>query len=155
MSIYNFGSIKSPSHLYHERMTKFPNNLRHYRETAKLSQESLAKLVGRTKDAVSKWERGERKLTIEEARRLAPHLGVSAGQIADDVQDNYTADEELMEHAAKAILSAAKVMGMRIDLAVAMACTVKLYNHVKEFRRRGENITPTESSAALILKSVV
>lgn len=117
-----------------------------------MSQEQLGERVGRTKDTISKWERGERKLKLEEARKIAIVLGVSMNQIADDIDSGTSIDEELMRKAAEAIQEAARVLRINLDMAHAMVYTVRLYNHVMKYRRRGEETEPTVSNAELILQ---
>ncbi len=60
---------------------KFPNNLRKFREAAKLSQPELAALAQTNVQNVSRIERGERELSKKWADLFAPHLGVSAERL--------------------------------------------------------------------------
>ncbi len=55
-------------------------NIRACRERAKLSQEKLAELVGVSRQAVTKWEKGQSEPNCENLLRLAEVLGV---QVAD------------------------------------------------------------------------
>lgn len=144
----------NPSCVYTNGMQKYPNKVRHFRVLADMSQEQLGNKVGRTKDAISKWERGERKLKMEEARRLATALNVSVGQLADDVGNMYGADDDLMQKSVDAIQEAAKSIGARLTLSQAMTYTVELYNHVLQYRRKGINTAPDEAMAALVLKQI-
>lgn len=50
--------------------------LRKARENAGLSQERLAELAGTSQPQINKLEHGQRKLTLDWAVRLAPHLGI-------------------------------------------------------------------------------
>lgn len=134
-------------------MKKFPNRVRHYREARGISQEKLGSIVGKTKDTISKWERGKRKLKMDEAKKLAVALGVSVSEIADEVEGiHYKADENLMQQCAEAIVAAAQDIGTKLNMAQAIAYTTLLYNHVMEYRGKGKNADPDESMAALILK---
>ena len=59
----------------------FAERLKEARKTAKLSQEALAKIVGRTKSTVSRWESGERNPQMLEIVALEKVLGVSAHEL--------------------------------------------------------------------------
>ena len=63
-----------------EKIT-FAERLKEARKTAKLSQEALAKKVGRTKSTVSRWESGERNPQMLEIVELEKALGVSAHKL--------------------------------------------------------------------------
>lgn len=56
----------------------FSERLKEARKVAKLSQEALAKKVGRTKSTISRWESGERNPQMLELVELEKALGVSA-----------------------------------------------------------------------------
>lgn len=155
LSIYNLGSIPKIHPVYTLGMEKLPNKIRHYRLKLSMSQQSLGNSIGKKKDTISKWERGERKLKLEEAIKVSHVLGITIGDIAGEIEGNlYEADEELMKLSAEAIQGAATSSGKKISLPEAMAYTVQLYNHVIDYRKKGENIFPNEAMAALILKSV-
>lgn len=54
-------------------MSKVNENIRLYRKKNKLSQSDLAKLLGKTKNVISNWERGDnspRADTLEEICRI-------------------------------------------------------------------------------------
>lgn len=55
----------------------FGQRLRQARERAGLSQEELARLVGKDQTAISEYERGKRKITITDLPPLANILNVS------------------------------------------------------------------------------
>lgn len=57
---------------------KFAERLREARKTAKLSQEALAKRIGRTKSTISRWESGERNPKMFEMVELEKTLGIPA-----------------------------------------------------------------------------
>ena len=52
------------------------NNIKLYRERAKLTHQQLADLVGTSNQMIGYLERGERQLTVKWMERLAPALGV-------------------------------------------------------------------------------
>lgn len=56
----------------------FAERLREARKTAKLSQEALAKRIGRTKSTISRWESGERNPKMFEMVELEKILGIPA-----------------------------------------------------------------------------
>lgn len=56
----------------------FAERLREARKAAKLSQEALAKRIGRTKSTISRWESGERNPKMFEMVELEKTLGVPA-----------------------------------------------------------------------------
>lgn len=56
----------------------FAERLREARKAAKLSQEALAKKIGRTKSTISRWESGERNPKMFEMVELEKILGIPA-----------------------------------------------------------------------------
>lgn len=56
----------------------FAERLKEARKSAKLSQDALAKKIGRTKSTISRWESGERNPKMFEMVELENALGVSA-----------------------------------------------------------------------------
>ena len=56
----------------------FAQRLREARKAAKLSQEALAKKIGRTKSTISRWESGERNPKMFEMVELEKTLGIPA-----------------------------------------------------------------------------
>lgn len=59
-------------------VARFPNTIREYRLKAGLSQRKLAALLGRSKDAVSSWERGLNLPSVPLLMRMAKILGTLA-----------------------------------------------------------------------------
>lgn len=57
---------------------KFPNAIREYRLKAGLSQRSLARLLGRGRNAVSSWERGLTRPDVTLGVRMAKILATLA-----------------------------------------------------------------------------
>jgi transcriptional regulator with XRE-family HTH domain len=55
---------------------EYMNQIRHFREQLKLTQEQLAEKTNTTAQHISRLERSERRLTVTWMRRLAPALGV-------------------------------------------------------------------------------
>ena len=50
---------------------KISRNVRNYRITHEISQESLGKYLNLAKQAISRMENGQRKITIEELEKIA------------------------------------------------------------------------------------
>ncbi|MCC6653003.1 MAG: helix-turn-helix transcriptional regulator [Candidatus Eisenbacteria bacterium] len=69
-----------PSH----RAVRFPNAIREYRLKAGLSQRKLAAMLGRSKDAVSSWERGQNLPSIPLLMRMAKILDTLAESLYHD-----------------------------------------------------------------------
>ena len=57
---------------------RFPNHIREYRLRAGLSQRSLARHVGRGRNAVSSWERGQTLPSVPNLMLMAKVLGTLA-----------------------------------------------------------------------------
>lgn len=51
--------------------------LRQIRENAGMSQQKLATLAGMVQPMINRFETGERKITVDHARKLAPALGIA------------------------------------------------------------------------------
>ena len=76
---------------------RYPNQIRRYRIQVGLSQKALGRKLGRTRNAVSSWERGQtfpRGITI---LRLAKHLDTLVETLYWDL---YAADRFFEEDAA-------------------------------------------------------
>lgn len=118
-----------------------------------MSQESLGKAVGRTKDTISKWERGDRKLKMDEAGKLARVLHTSIGNLVDEIEPiHYQANDDIMLKSADAVTKAAAKLKIKLPLREAMTYTLRLYNLVMESKGNGDAIEPSETIAVLILK---
>ena len=63
---------------------RFPNTIREYRLKAGLSQRKLATMLGRSKDAVSSWERGLNLPSVPQLMRMAKILGTLAESLYHD-----------------------------------------------------------------------
>ena len=154
LSIYNYASTTRRLPVYNRRMDKAPNNIRTLRLARNLSQETLGKAIGRKKDTISKWERGERGLKMAEAEKLARVLGVSVSDLAIANEDSpvlYHVDEELMSRSCKALISAFKDMNKPINPETLGYLTSKLYNEIVALRRTEENAEPTQYIAAIMI----
>lgn len=69
--------------------------LKKYRKERNLTQAALAELAGTSQPQIRRLENGERQLSSEWAKRLAPHLGVSAVQLMFPEQEGETSDTSL------------------------------------------------------------
>lgn len=61
--------------------TKFPENLKKFRIKAGLTQEELAKQLGKTKNVISNWERGENRPDAETIAKICAILNVTPNEI--------------------------------------------------------------------------
>ena len=62
-----------------------PHPLREYRVRESLTQDHLARLLGVSKAAVSRWENGERKPDQQACRNIAKKIGISAEELRPDL----------------------------------------------------------------------
>lgn len=72
---------------------RFPNTIREYRLKAGLSQRKLASMLGRSKDAVSSWERGLNLPNVPMLMRMAKILGTLAESLYRDFYDTFRPEE--------------------------------------------------------------
>lgn len=72
---------------------RFPNTIREYRLKAGLSQRKLAALLGRSKDAVSSWERGLNLPSVPLLMRMAKILGTLAESLYRKFYETFPNDE--------------------------------------------------------------
>lgn len=72
---------------------RFPNRIREYRIKAGLSQRSLARLLGRGRNAVSSWERGQTLPNVPKLMLLAKVLATLAESLYIDYYCTRTRDE--------------------------------------------------------------
>lgn len=61
--------------------TKFPENLKKFRIKAGLTQEELAKKLGKTKNVISNWERGENRPDAETIAKICAILNVTPNEL--------------------------------------------------------------------------
>jgi putative transcriptional regulator len=74
-------------------VVRFPNSIREYRLKAGLSQRKLASLLGRSKDAVSSWERGLNLPSVTLLMRMAKILGTLAESLYREFYVTFRSDE--------------------------------------------------------------
>lgn len=77
---------------------RFPNTIREYRLKAGLSQRKLAAMLGRSKDAVSSWERGQNLPSVPLLMRMAKILGTLAESLYHDYYAAFSQDEGAPTH---------------------------------------------------------
>lgn len=58
-----------------------PNNLRRVMERAGKGVSSLAEQIGTNRQNVTRWAKGQRKLTVPWAKKIAPHLNSTASEL--------------------------------------------------------------------------
>lgn len=61
--------------------TKLPENLKKFRIKAGLTQEELAKKLGKTKNVISNWERGENRPDAETIAKICAILKVTPNEM--------------------------------------------------------------------------
>lgn len=74
----------SISHRFGDKPRMAVNRLREFREARKLSQARLGDLAGTSSQQIDRLEKAQRKLTVQWAEKLAPHLGVEPLDIFTD-----------------------------------------------------------------------
>lgn len=79
-----------PQFGYRGQMTKqaYSNSLGACMKIAGLTDPQLAERVGTTKQTIFKLRHGERKLTVQWAKKLAPHLGMNWERLVQDPRLN-------------------------------------------------------------------
>lgn len=60
---------------------KIGRKLRHLREQAGMSQTKLASLAGMVQPMINRFETAERKINVEQAKKLAPVLGIAPADL--------------------------------------------------------------------------
>jgi transcriptional regulator with XRE-family HTH domain len=73
---------------------RFPNAIREYRLKAGLSQRKLAAMLGRSKDAVSSWERGLNLPSVPLLMRMAKILDTLAEALYRDYYRRFPKSQE-------------------------------------------------------------
>lgn len=75
-------AIVSPmaSRVFPKRQPKI--TIAQFRKRRKMSQERLAEEIGTTKGSISRWEKGERDITLNALAAIAETLGCSIGDLA-------------------------------------------------------------------------
>jgi len=97
----------------------YPNRLAVCMKIAKMTDPGLAKLANTTKQQIFKLRRGERNLTVQWAKRLAPHLGgISWQELVDESStpadqtrtDLLATIDAMNDEQRQALLTVAKVL---------------------------------------------
>jgi len=79
-------------------MDSFGKKLRECRETKKISQSELARLLNTNHSIIGKYERDEVKPTIDVVKKLADTLDTTAGYLLGETQDaNLLKDPDMMK----------------------------------------------------------
>jgi len=65
----------------------FGKKLREARESKKISQQDLAKLIGSVHTVIGRYERDEMKPSIDVVKRLADELGTTVGYLLGETED--------------------------------------------------------------------
>jgi transcriptional regulator with XRE-family HTH domain len=73
---------------------KFGEKISKLKKTKKMSQIELAKITGISRDAISKYERGDVSPSVEYAKRIAEALGVSLDYLVSDSEQEEALDNE-------------------------------------------------------------
>lgn len=78
------GAARPPEQASDPQAAQPPNRLREWRKDAGLSLEELAFRVGSTTATLSRYERGQRSMTLDLLVQLAPHLGCKPADLLPD-----------------------------------------------------------------------
>lgn len=83
------------------------NKIRAYRKNKKLKQSELAEMVGTTTASVSRWERGEVQIPLEQAKNVAKALDVDLRDLLDISTSHVLRklDEDTVSHFADVAIS--------------------------------------------------
>ena len=76
---------------------KLAEKISKLKKQKKLSQSKLAAITGISRDAISKYERGDVIPSVEYARRLADALGVSLDYLTSDREEEQAIDHESLK----------------------------------------------------------
>jgi transcriptional regulator with XRE-family HTH domain len=76
--------------IYSTEYQSFLRILRQVREEAELSQQELARRLGRTQSFVSKCERGERRIDVVELRHFCRAMKMSLGDFVKRLEGKIT-----------------------------------------------------------------
>ncbi len=80
--------------IYTKEYATFLLCLRKARKAAGLTQERVANDLGTTQSAISKWERGERRVDIVELRMFCRVIGVSLRQFITSMESAIDGEEQ-------------------------------------------------------------
>jgi transcriptional regulator with XRE-family HTH domain len=92
-------------------MRRMQNRLKTLRKAKKLTLQQLADAVGTTHQQIMRLEKGERKLTPDWLKRLAPALGVAPLEILADEANVFHADSWLAENVGDDTRAAIRQLG--------------------------------------------
>lgn len=117
-------------------------NIRHYRKTAKLTQNQLAEMIGVSFQAVSSWERNEYVPETSKLQLLAETLRTSVSSLLEETEDHVSfidAPERLFSenHMYTQIKSAANAHGLT---QTAKALPYAKQQHAGQVRKGKDNI---------------
>lgn len=115
-----------------------------------IKQAEMARSMDLDGPKLSRLLGGEREMRPDEAIKISRFLNMPVDWVLTG-ESPLIGDDELMAQSAKAILKEAKSRGVKLPLEQAMSFTIDLYNHIIKYRKRGENIVPSESLANFIL----
>ena len=76
---------------------KFGEKITKLKKLKKMSQVELAKVTGISRDAISKYERGDVLPSVEYAKRIADALGVSLDYLVSDSDQEEVLDNEAVK----------------------------------------------------------
>ncbi len=76
---------------------KLGEKISHYKKIKNLSQIALAEATGISRDAISKYERGDAIPSVEYAKRIADILGVSLDFLANEEDKEELLDNEAVK----------------------------------------------------------
>jgi transcriptional regulator with XRE-family HTH domain len=76
---------------------KFGEKIAKLKKQKKMSQIELAKVTGISRDAISKYERGDVIPSVEYAKRIADALGVSLDYLVSNDENEQTLDNEAVK----------------------------------------------------------
>ena len=75
----------------------FGEKISKLKKAKKMSQIELAKITGISRDAISKYERGDVSPSVEYAKRIAQALGVSLDYLVSDSEQEEVLDNEAVK----------------------------------------------------------
>ena len=107
---------------------EIPNRLREWRKARGLTLDQLAERLGTTNQTLSRYERGERSLTIDLLLQIAPHLDCKPADLLPDPESAWSDDarrlaviyEKLEEADRAALLRVALSLGGETDKVVPL-----------------------------------
>jgi transcriptional regulator with XRE-family HTH domain len=107
----------------------FGERLKHYRKLRMMSQEELAECMGFPPNTISKIEHGTRKVTLEEAVRLAEVLRISLLDLAGIAELSSQTEEvkTLVHQCAQKVREAATVLNAATHMADNLERTVSSF----------------------------